>query len=187
MGHQIYHITCKENVNRSVVMANIAAHAKREGDGYSSKMTWHDRVAPLESEEEAENFIKSHDNGWYDDHAVRFKDYSKAVKTKKIEEYEAKIKELAQAKADYQKAHSIRNFQAKLVGCPKCNSKLNKEYLRGDSCPLCRADLRSKTTLDKLKWFEDKISDYRNRIEAEKKKQKNKVTIKWLIKYEFHS
>ena len=54
-------------------------------------------------------------------------------------------------------------------------------------CPLCRADLRSKTTLEKIKWYEDKIADYRKRIEAEKMKQKKNAKVKWLVKYEFHT
>jgi hypothetical protein len=185
--HNIHYITCEENAKRSVIMADIAEHAKEEGDGYSSRFTWHDNIPPYESREKAEAAIETLDRGFYDDHAVRFYDYSNAEKTAKIKECEAKIAELMEGQKKYRAEHSVHTFQAAYIGCPKCGSKLSREYLRGENCPLCRADLRSKTTLDKLKWYEDKIADYRNRIEEEKRKQKNKAKIKWLIKYEFHS
>ena len=187
MGHNIYYITCDENAKRAAIMADIADHAKRDGDGYSSRFTWHDEISPYESREKAEEAIKMLDRGWYDDHAVRFYDYSKADKTAKMAEYEAKVAELLKAVREYRAAHSVHTFQAKHIGCPKCGSKLNKDYFTGEHCPLCRTDLRSKTTLDKIKWYEEKIADYRNRIEEEKRKQKKKAVVKWLIKYEYHS
>lgn len=185
--HNIHYLVCNENANRKRVMADIAEHAREDGDGYSSKFTWHDELPPFESEEKAEEAIKRLDRGWYDDHAVRFYDYSKAEKTAKMAEYEAKIAELREGKTKYAKEHSIHTFQAKHIGCPKCGSKLNKDFFSGEGCPLCRTDLRSKTTVDKLKWYDDKIADYRSRIEAEKRKQKGKAVIKWLVKYEYHS
>ena len=185
MSHEIYYYTCKEDCNRKFVMQEIAEHAQREGDGYHSRMTWHDGIPPLESEEAAHEFIKKHDNGWYDDHAVRFKDYSRAEKTAKIKEYETKISELFAAEKEYREAHSIHLLKARHIGCPKCESRLNKDFIRGENCPLCHTDLRSKTTLEKLEWYKNKRADYQARIEAEKRKQKCQIT--WLVKYEFHS
>lgn len=185
--HNIGYNTYDENVNRKKVMADIIEEAEENGDGYSSRFTWHDEVPPLETYEDAKKFIKGKDNGWYDDHAVRFKDYTAAKKTAKIEEYEKKIAELGQERNAYREKHSVHTFQAKYVGCAKCGSKLSKEHLRGEVCPLCGTDLRSKTTLDKMEWYADKIADYRKRIEAEKMKQKKSVKIKWLVKYEYHS
>lgn len=185
--HALHWIVEEENVNRTAVMDRIRRHAEQDGDcGYSSRFTWHDKVAPLASLEEAEKFISAHDRHFYDDHAVRFYDYSGATKTAKITEYETKVSEFKKAKSDYIKEHSVKKFQAKHIGCPKCGSKLNKNYLNYDKCPLCGTDLRSKTTLEKIKWFDEKIKDYQSRIETEKRKQKNKAKIKWLIKYEYH-
>lgn len=150
-------------------------------------MTWHTNIPPFETVDEADEFIKKKDNGWYDDHAVRFKNYSKATKTKKMEEYEAKSKELLQGKKEYISEHSIKNFKAQFVGCPKCGSKLSREYLRGNNCPLCGVDMRSKTVLDKINWYDDKIKQYDDKIKTEKKKQSDKAVIKWLVKYEYHS
>ncbi len=185
--HNIRYLTYKEDISRALVMADVCEIASRDGDGYDSNLTWHSNVPPLESYEEAEKFIKEKDNGWYDEHAVRYKDYSSAKKTAKITEYETKISELNTAKNEYKKAHSVHSFQAKHIGCAKCGSRLNKEYLRGEYCPLCRADLRAKTTTEKLQWYDDKIKDYQSRIDKEKQKQKKHCKIMWLVKIEYHS
>lgn len=185
--HNIGYLTYNENIKRSEVMADIYEMAEEDGDGYSSKMTWHDNIPPFESYAEAKAFINEKDSGWYDDHAVRFKDYSKAVKTSKIVEYENKIQELMKSAKEYKQAHSVHNFQAKHIGCTRCESKLNKEYIVGERCPLCSNDLRSKTTLDKIKWYEDKIKEFYSRIDNEKTKQKKACKIMWLVKYEYHS
>ena len=187
MSHNIHYITCRENADRKSIMADIQVHAKMDGDGYSSKMTWHDKVEPFDTQDEAYEFIKKHDNGWYDDHAVRYRDYSGAVETAKIKEYFGKIKELMADEKKYRDEHSVHTFKAKHIGCLKCGSKLNKDYIVGECCPLCRADLRGKTTLEKLEWYKNKKADYYERIEAEKKKQKSKAKVMWLVKYEYHS
>lgn len=184
--HNIHYAIYDEKVSKAVVMADIREHAEQDGDGYASRFTWHDNTAPFESYEKAKEFIDAVDRNWYDDHAVKFKDYS-GIKSTKIDEYEAKIAELTKAQAEYIKSHSVKTFQAEFIGCKKCGSKLSKNYLHADQCPLCRSDLRSQTTLDKIKWYHDKIIDYRKRVDAEQKKQSSKAKIKWLVKYEYHS
>lgn len=185
--HNICYLDVKENAKRDDVMAEIQYHADCDGDGYSSSVRWHDEIPPLETREEAYKRIRDLDNGWYDDHAVRYKRYAKAKRTKKIEEYERKVTELIEGKRKYAEEHSIKRFQANLITCPNCGSKLAKKYLRSEYCPLCHKDLRSKTTLDKLQWFEDKRAEYENRIAEEGKKQKRDYEIYWLVKYEYHS
>lgn len=185
--HNIHYWTYDENTKKAEIMADIHEQAECDGDGYHTKMIWHDEIQPFETFEEAEKFIKAKDTGWYSDHAVRFKDYSNAVKTKRIEGYEEKIKELSDAKREYSSAHSVHRFKAKLIGCEKCESKINKDFMHGEVCPVCRADLRSKTTIEKLKWYDEKIEDYRNRIKTEKAKLKKLCTVKWLVKFEYHS
>lgn len=184
--HNIHYWVYDENVSKAHVMADLQYQANQDGDGYSSRFTWHDNTKPFESYDEAMAFIKSVDKGWYDDHAVRFKDYS-GVTSPKIAEYEKKIAELEESRKAYILEHSVHNLSAKHIGCPKCGSKLNKEFLVGEICPLCKTDLRSKTTLDKLRWYADKANDYNKRIAEEQRKQSKKAKIKWLVKFEYHS
>ena len=116
---------------------------------------------------------------------MEFEDYNTAVKM--AVKYKERLVNLAKDEVEYAKAHSVRSFKARHVGCPRCESKLNREFLTGESCPVCRTDLRAKTTLDKLAWYKEKRKELCSLIEEENIKQKNKATVKWLIKYEYHS
>ena len=185
--HNIGYMDFKENVKRDDVIQAIMDEAIMNGDGYSSRVKWHDEIPPLETREEAYKRIRQLDNGWYDDHAVRYKRYASAKKTKKIEEYERKVAELEEGKRKYERDHSVKTLQATHIGCNFCGSKLYRQLLRSETCPLCGKDLRSKTTLDKLQWFDDKRAYYENRIAEEEKKQKRGYEIYWLVKYEYHS
>lgn len=185
MGHVISRITEPEKCNRGLVMAAIAERAERDGDsGYYGPMHWHDEVSPLKNREEAEKWIRAHDKGFYDDHAVRYYDYSRLKDTKKITELKAKAAALAKEKAEYIAKHSVKNLKANLITCPVCGSKLSRERLRTESCPLCYTDLRSKTTLDGIKRYEERTANVWKQVQVEQ--QKGKGEIRWLIKYEYH-
>lgn len=56
--HNIHYIVCDENANRRAVMTDISVHAEKDGDGYSSRFTWHDEIPPYESREKAEQALK---------------------------------------------------------------------------------------------------------------------------------
>lgn len=185
MGHCISHITCPEGVNKWDLSDELAREARKNGGGLISPIVWHDG-APLESEEAAREWIRSKDGGWYENHAVRFYDYSKATETKKIVELAKRIAETVQARNEYRDSHSVHGFKAEFIGCPECGSKLSKTHLRGETCPLCRRDLRSQTTLDRLARYQEKISALRKQVEEQKQKQKDKAVVKWLVKYEYH-
>lgn len=186
--HNIGYMDVKDGTKYDDVIDEIREIADFDGDGYDSyQMDFHENVPPFESRDEAMAWIKQHDKGFYDDHAVRYKKYAPANVTEKIKAYTHKMTELWNAKQDYIREHSVQKLQAKLITCPKCTSKLSKQYLRGNSCPLCYTDLRSKTTLDKLQWFDDKREYYANRIAEEERKQKRGYEIYWLVKYEYHS
>lgn len=77
--------------------------------------------------------------------------------SKKMESILERIKKEEEKKEEYEKKHSVRTFKANLVSCQKCGSKLNKDYLKNDMCPVCRADLRSETTKDTIKRYDKKI------------------------------
>ena len=78
----------------------------------------------------------------------------------------------------------MKNRKSEYIGCPKCGSKLFREYLKAEFCPLCRTDLRSQTTLEALANFDKRREKVQDQLEAEKEKQNGEV--RWLIKYEYH-
>lgn len=187
MGHEIKYFVCSPTQSRASIMDEIQNYARRYGDGYASYVTWHDNVAPLDSYDDAKNFIEQRDNGNYSDHAVRYYDYSGIPETNKIKNIREQITDLSKARAEWIKSHSVKSQKAQYIGCHKCGSKLSKEHLRGESCPLCGTDLRSGYILEKIEWYNNKIRLCYDAIEAEKKKQKNKAKIMWLVKFEFHN
>ena len=186
MGHEIKYIVCKENQSRQDIMDDIQSYARRHGDGYSSYVTWHEKVPPLDSYDEARAFIE-HDNGNYSDHAVRYYDYRNVPDSAKIKKIQVQIQELRTAKSEWIKSHSVKAQKAQYIGCSKCGSKLSKNHLHGECCPLCGTDLRSGYILEKIEWYDNKINMCYDAIQEERKKQKNKAEIMWLVKFEFHS
>ena len=87
-------------------------------------------------------------------------DYSDEVK-KKSQEWKSR-------KNAYIEEHSIHKRASNFIGCPKCGSKLNRDHINGEKCPLCGTDLRSKSTIDKIKWYNKKIKEcsekYRQKV-----------------------
>lgn len=186
MGHVISHMSEQEKCNRALVMAAIMERAEKDGDsGYYGPMHWHDEVPPLKNYDEAEKWIQQHDKGWYDDHAVRYYDYSRLKDTKRITELRTKQHELWDKQQKYEKEHSVKNLKAALITCPNCGSKLSRAHLRGEKCPLCGTDLRSKTTLDTIANYEKRRTECG--VNIMKEQMKGKGEVRWLIKYEYHS
>ena len=185
--HNINHWSMDEKCDRKQVLWDIQEVAERDGDGYSGPLKWHDEVPPLKNREEAEKWIQAHDKGWYDDHAVRYYDYGAVKVTKRMEDLKKRGVELNQKLLDFEKEHSVRCFKAEFIGCSNCGSKVAKKYLRSDRCPVCGSDLRSESTLKKIKEYESRIIKARDEFREEQEKQKDGRKVRWLVKFEYHS
>ena len=185
--HNIDYWSVEEKCDRGAVLCDIEDVARRNGDGYSGPLKWHDEVSPLKNREEAEKWIQAHAKGWYDDHAVRYYDYSRAKITKKIEEMQKKNAELGLKIAEYQKKHSVKNFKANFIGCDKCGSKVARVYLRSDKCPVCGDDLRSVGVIAGENELYHKRAVLLEKIKEETEKQEKNRDVRWLVKFEYHS
>lgn len=74
MGHSINWTTCgNADIKKHLKRVLSTAYDPQESSGYHGNMTVH-RDIICKSEEEAEERIRQLDRGWYDDHAVRYKD-----------------------------------------------------------------------------------------------------------------
>lgn len=185
--HNIGYISEPENVKRDWVLSKIVEEACRDGDGYSGPLKWHDEIPVQENRDAAEAKIKQLDKGWYDDHAVRYYDYSSAKPTAKMDEIRQRIAKINDQKMKFVEKTSVKKFKADYIGCRECGSKLRRNKLRSEHCPLCGKDLRANSTIEKIKDYDKKINDGWESFEAEKKKQKSARKVMWLIKYEYHS
>lgn len=141
----------------------------------------------FDTEKEAVDFIDNYcSDKFYAGCAIKFYDYTNVKSTAKIIELRNKISENNKKKIEYIKENSVKNQKAAYIGCRSCGSKLNKDKLRGESCPLCYSDLRSATVLNRINSFDKKKDELLSKIETEQIKQKKKAEIKWLVGYEFH-
>ncbi len=187
MGHNICYMSVPERCNRKEVVQSIAERANRDGDGWNGPMHWHDEIPVQKNWDAAKELIKALDKGWYDDHSVRYYDHSGAEITPKIKELQDKHAALTTKLGQYEAEHSVKNLKAAYIGCPACGSTLARERLRGELCPLCQTDLRSKTTLDTIKGYRERMVETSRKIQTEMEKQKANRKIKWLVKNEYHS
>lgn len=135
------------------------------------------------SYEEADEAIKRLFSDWSRKYnvAVAYYDETAAKDTKKIKTLKFRLEKEQEKLQSYTEKADCKNFKAKLITCSSCESKINKAYIRNSRCPLCHADLRSKTVIDTTKRYKDKIRTLSKELVAEQKKQK--LPVKYLIGY----
>lgn len=202
MGHSVHHATYDEKVNKTKVQNywdEYAAHEDwQEGcSGLSQNIRWIDYIC--DDREAAEEYIKKHDRGWYDQLAVKFRDTSSISTTSALKEKLVKqIASYKEKKLRYDQDHSVTNFKAEYVSCPDCGSKLARAYLgkqrlacSPNYCPVCgKSDIRSSSVLEQLNSFQKRINLWEKQLKEEDKKlaqkQVAKAKIKWLVKVEWH-
>lgn len=198
MGHIIDYGTYPEKVAKSSVQAGWNEVAKGAGyiegsSGLPNKIRWLDIT--LNSYEEAKEYIDKVDKGWYDCVAVKYKniDMSSIKPTKKLQELQDRYYRLEKEYKEMSSTVECRTFKSQLITCKQCDSKLNKDYMKSNKCPLCGNDIRSDTTKKRIKAKYDNLVDVRKQLELENKKlstkkvkQVNNANIYWLVKVEYH-
>lgn len=193
MGHQVWHLVYDENVDKKAVQSEGDEKARAAGRGEGSSgllrsIRWLDHVCA--DREEAEKYIESHDSGWYDQLAVRFREYQRLEPSKAMTSLKMRLVAEMDKKTAYEKAHSVSTFKAEFIGCPKCGSRLKRTLLKREYCPLCGTELRSQTTMDTLRRYEKNIRNLEKKIEEEERniqmKNVDKSKVKWLVKIEYH-
>ena len=170
--------------------------------GLDKNISWYDKE--LEDYDAAEEWIDNYTNGkWYPQVAVTYKSYE-SKSNAKSDRIEKKIAD-ANAKAEKMYAewngfaikNSAKNRKSAYVGCPKCGSKINKDYIEVSTyyhtmpCPICKTDLFSETVKTRLAKYEADYKELQKSITQLKKdlevaKRGKKFTKKWLIYYEYH-
>jgi hypothetical protein len=86
MSHQIRHLVyhCSTSEKHILKDINKFAYDPQESSGYHGNLKFHKDIV-CKNEEEAYEKIKELDKGWYDDHAVMFKDGRKKYYLVKVE------------------------------------------------------------------------------------------------------
>lgn len=167
------------------ITANITDCVQHLGDGYGTTSVKVPTQKVFGDIDEALDYLRDNIND-YDGLAVQFLDFDNVEDTEKIKELRGKISDTLVKQQQYLHDHSVRNRKAAYIGCPSCGSKLYREKLFGERCPVCHAELRSVETLKRLTSFDDKIKGYQKKITQERLKQKEKAQVKWLVQFVYH-
>lgn len=192
--HNIEYGIYKENVNKKNVQQywdEYAAHEDwQEGcSGLSQDIRWIDHIC--EDRDAAYGYIEAHDKGWYDQLAVKFKEYPPIKETKSLAIIKTRLEETTKKYNTLEATIHYVNTKAALITCKCCGSKIAKAYIKSNYCPVCKGDLRPATTLETLKKYKEKISKLTKELKEEEKKLQKKMekhaAIKWLVKIEYHT
>lgn len=114
---------------------------------------------------------------------VAFSDTSCVKTTKHLSSLKERMDRETDKMNTYAKEHSVSEFKASYVSCPKCGSKINKDYIGYDRCPLCKTDLRSETTKKTIARYKNNIIQLKKQIKDEEQKQKDKLPVRYLVAY----
>lgn len=86
MSHEIRHLDYHCSVSEHAILKDIGrfAYDPQETSGYHGNMKFH-REPVYKNRDEAEAAIEKLDNGWYDDHAVMYREGRKKFWLVKVE------------------------------------------------------------------------------------------------------
>lgn len=190
MSHITNYYYFNENIDKNTVEAEINYEVEMEtwkegGGGLPRSITWYDNVI-CESKEDAENTIKDLDDGKYRQIAVKYKKHIPGKKTKALINKEKQVETLSNELYDLDHKQYFKNHKSKRITCKKCDSAINKDYIKRHWCPLCGNDLRNKTEIDKVEKKKEKLSNLKKQIKKMELKSSKKYAIKWLVKVEYH-
>ena len=193
--HQINYDTYKENVDKNKVqkeLDNRARYASSEGaTGLGANIRWLSSTPVQKDRDTAEKYLSDHDNGWYDQLAVRFYEYDPAdLRSKKIDDAVEKRRLCMTEKKNYLNSVIQNRKEKAYVSCKECGSKLATAFLSLNTCPVCKGILLTDTQAKKIAAFDIKSKKYAEIMEEEEKKlkdkQRKKAIVKWLVKTEYH-
>lgn len=191
MSHNIQYFTYTERKSTKAISAELDAYVRKAtwregGGGIDGGIRFIDKVMP--DYNSAEEFIKANDKGWYDCLAVKYKEVPRGKTTKKLEELQERLKIAHNEYTQLNNYVAAKDFKSEFIGCKNCGSKINREYIKSNACPVCRADMRSETTQKRLEAMRAKVNKLRNDIKDEERKLAEKHgQICWLVKIEYHT
>lgn len=181
--HNIVTLSYPISMPQSEIMSKVDEYVHSHGSGWGTDCVRFLDGPIQDSESDAQEVLRSNADNHYGGYAVRFYDCA-SVSTKETNAIQKQIESIMEKKSTFIKTHSIATLKAAFISCPNCASKLNKSKLNGQKCPLCYADLRSKSILEKIKGYDEKINAlYLKKINI----AKSKAEVKWLVRFEYNS
>lgn len=142
--------------------------------------------------EEAEHYLEG-TFGDYRQKAVRYYKYPKRTKTSVEQRLEEKVGKTIKTLRELEDKPHYKGVKTKYITCAKCGSKLATDYCGKtwyNTCPVCRADVRPATVLERRDSLKKTLSDAQRDLKAETKKadekNKSKAKLCWAVACEVH-
>lgn len=196
MGHAINYLRVETrekimDAANEFACRNVDREENPSGSYFGPQMHIHDDVI-CDSWDDAVKWIDNHDNGFYDDHAVRYR--KNATTTAAMRNKKEQINRIRESYNSFLESAKLKNRKSEYIACPECGSKINIPALvkyRGEkmhSCPLCGTSLWSKSTRERNRSFLQRIEkaerEYKE-LEA-KNNKKSSTDLGWCVKVEVH-
>lgn len=189
--HNIMYYEYDENINRDYVQRHINYEVKQGtyaegGHGIYRPIRWLESLGVCADREEAERVIEINDRKWYDQLAVRFYEPVHGSAGKGEETLKEKRGACMDAFMAKERIIWAQTVKAEFVGCKACGSRLRRQNIKVNRCPLCGADLRPQTMLKEVEAAKARLV----KAEAALKEyiaKHSKKKVMWLVKIEFHT
>lgn len=191
MGHYINFEVFPEKTTRATMLDWAREECACNCDRYENEMGFydnefrvHDKV--FTSKEEAENFLC--DQGTYVGGAVKFR-ATEIISTSKTRAIEGKIQKARKQKMDFLSKNPFAEQKVTLVSCKNCGSKISRVELvkqNRSTCPVCRANMTSKTHQDRANAYDKKILSLEKELADTRKNLADKAKVFFLAKVEVH-
>ena len=134
----------------------------------------------FESESEAKKFLPFDFGAWG---AKVWKEPKESSEIKRLNDQVRREKEKL---GKYIEDQHVSNRKSQFIGCPKCQSKVNKDYISDpDRCPVCHTLLLSNTVQDTIKRYKSNIVRWEKQAKESGSKQKHDWY--WYVVTDYHT
>lgn len=199
--HEIHTEVFSMKTSKEKIKTVMDSYARKHGEYHQGidRIDWIDSMEPFSNEDEAYEYVRKYLFGDYEQVAVPFL---------RAENVEAQVKGHPRLEASYrkvqearQKAYDARNeclnlerrfhfgqAKAAYISCRHCGSKISRDYLKTNYCPVCHADMRPRSTLDSISSKKKKAEELEEKASSLDKELRKKLKSEemWLVKIEYH-
>lgn len=188
--HQICYNNFPVSTPKEKIEKFLNDRADRDGDGGGlyNRIRFIDLT--FDYRENAEEYIKANDTGWYDQLAVKYRFQKDFKPSKTLLNLQSRVAKAYKELYDLSYKFHFADHKSEFIGCKGCGSKISLKYLRRNTCPVCGFDMRPKTTLDKIEALKLKHDELQkaahDKEHEERMKSIKKAETFWLVKTEYH-
>ena len=180
-----------EKIHFKQVYVDLDNQITKEGHGHLNEIRWLRGTDYRPSRDDAIDFLEEYDKGNCKCLAVKYIEALPGVSTDAYAKCLDRYQRAAEKLMDIKKENCIFDIHSEYFKCENCGSTINykafmSKHSNSKRCPVCYADLRPASQLERIKNEQKALDDLYNQMTKEKHRiMKCKPTIRWLVKIEF--